>query len=145
MSFLRLTTYMQFYVVCVVILLNPLKDPNLFLRRSSALQKLETSIRIAQCLSSPIIVRSSHHTHTSWTRKSFYPWGCLKDKGAWRLPQTISDLKGAIASAIRVVPREKCGKNIEKFAHLIEVSLQRQRAHWSIFWTSNKVKSFCRT
>jgi len=43
-------------------------------------------------------------------------WGCLKDRVYGNKPQTIPDLKAAITTATRAIPREECGSLIENFA-----------------------------
>ena len=43
----------------------------------------------------------------------FYLWGYLKDNVYTNNPQTIPDLKAAIAAKIRVIPREECVRLIQ--------------------------------
>jgi len=62
-------------------------------------------------------------------RPDFYLWGYLKNRVHDYNPQTIPDLKTAITAAIRAIPREECGRVIEKFAHRIQMCLQRRGAH----------------
>ena len=59
----------------------------------------------------------------------FYLWGYLKDRVFDNNPQTIPDLKAAITAAIKAIPREECGRVIEKFARRIQVCLQRWGAN----------------
>jgi len=58
----------------------------------------------------------------------FYLWGYLKDRVYGNNPQTIPDLKAAIAAAIRAIPSEECGRVIENFASRIQMCLQ----HWGV-------------
>ena len=60
----------------------------------------------------------------------FYLWGYLKDWVYANNPQSIPDLKAAITTAIRAIPREECGRVIENFARRIQVCLQRRGAHF---------------
>ena len=74
----------------------------------------------------------------------FYLWGYLKDRVYGNNPQTIPDLKAAITAAIRVIPREECGRVIENFARRIQMCLQRWGAHLEhIFLSASETKSFC--
>ena len=59
----------------------------------------------------------------------FYVLGYLKDRVYGNNPQTIPDLKAAITSAIRAIPREECGRVIETFARRILMCLQSRGAH----------------
>ena len=56
-------------------------------------------------------------------------WGYLKDRVYGNNPKTIPDLEAAITVAIRVIPREECGRVIENFARRIQMCLQHQGAH----------------
>jgi len=56
-------------------------------------------------------------------------WGYLMERVYTNNPQTIPDLKAAIAAAIRAIPREECGRVIENFARRIQMFLQRRGAH----------------
>ena len=44
-------------------------------------------------------------------------------------PQTIGELKAAIAAKIREIPREECVRVIDNFAQLMQVCLQRRGGH----------------
>ena len=59
----------------------------------------------------------------------FYLWDYLKDNVYTNNPQTIPDLKAAIAAKIRVIPREECGRVIQNFARWVQVCLQHGGAH----------------
>jgi len=72
----------------------------------------------------------------------FYLWGYLKDRVYGNNPQTILDLKAAITSTIRAIPREECGRVIENFARRIQMCLQRWGAH---FLSTSETKSICST
>ena len=60
-----------------------------------------------------------------------YLWGYLKDNVYQNNPQTIGELKTAIAIAakIREIPREKCVRVIDNFAQWMQVCLQRRGGH----------------
>jgi len=47
----------------------------------------------------------NHHLLPS---QDFYLWGYLKDNAYQNNPQTIAELKAAIAAKIREIPREEC-------------------------------------
>ena len=64
-----------------------------------------------------------------WNTLDFYLWGCLKNRVYGNYTQSIPDLKTAITSAIRAIPREECGRVIENFARRIQMCLQRRGAH----------------
>jgi len=49
--------------------------------------------------------------------------GNLKARVYGNNPQTIPDLKAAITAAIRAMPREECGRDIENFARRIQMCL----------------------
>jgi len=55
----------------------------------------------------------------------FYIWGYLKDRVYGNNPQTIPDLK----AAIKVIPREECGRVTGNFARMIQMCLQSRGAH----------------
>lgn len=59
----------------------------------------------------------------------FYLWGYLKDNAYTNNPQTVPDLKAAIAAQIRAIPREECVRVTENFARRLQVCLQRGGAH----------------
>ena len=84
---------------------------------------------LQQCFSDELI---SRRCDPQWLQHSpnlnppdFYLWGYLKDRVYGNNPQTIPDLK----AAIRVIPREKCRRVIENFAHQIQMCLQCWGAH----------------
>ena len=95
----------------------------------------------------------SRRCDTRWSSHSpdlnlpyFYLWGYLKDRVYGNNPQTILDLKAAITAAIRVIPREECGRVIENFARGIQMCLQRRGAHLEhICLSASETKSFCST
>ena len=84
-----------------------------------------------------------------------YLWGYLKDNVYTNNPQTVPDLKAAIAAKIRAIPREECVRVIQTFARQVRVCLQRGGSHlehilerqWNIHFfkaqTSNFVKTPC--
>jgi len=57
-------------------------------------------------------------------------------------PQTILDLKAAITTAIRAMPREECGRVIENFARRIQMRLQRRGAHLEHIFDHQRNKDF---
>ena len=59
----------------------------------------------------------------------FYLWGYLKDSVYQNNPQTIGELKAAIAAKIREIPREECVRVTDNFAQQMQVCLQRQGGH----------------
>ena len=59
----------------------------------------------------------------------FYLWGYLKDNVYTNNPQTIPDLKAAIAAKIRAIAREECVRIIQNSARLVQVCLQHGGAH----------------
>ena len=59
----------------------------------------------------------------------FYLWGYLKDNVYTNNPQTIPNLKAAIAAKIRAIPREECVRVIQNFASQVQVCLQCGGAH----------------
>ncbi len=59
----------------------------------------------------------------------FYLWGYLKDHVYENNPQTIGDLKTAIAARIRAIPTEECVRVIDNFARRLQVCLQRRGGH----------------
>jgi len=73
----------------------------------------------------------------------FYMWGYLKDRVYGNNPQTIPDLKAAITAPIRGIPREECGRGIEKFARRIQMCLQRRGAQLEHIFSASETKSFC--
>jgi len=44
-------------------------------------------------------------------------------------PKTIPGLKAAITAAIRAIPRDEFGSDIENFSRRIQMCLQRRGAH----------------
>ena len=65
--------------------------------------------------------------------RDFCMWGCLKDRVHGNNLQTIPNLKAAITTAIRAIPRKECGRVIENYAPRIQMCLQRRRAHLEHF------------
>ena len=59
----------------------------------------------------------------------FYLWGYLKDNVYQNNPQTIGELKAAIAAKIREIPREECVRVIDNFVQQMQVCLQRRGGH----------------
>ena len=53
----------------------------------------------------------------------FYLWGYLKDHVYQNNPQTIGELKAAIAAKIREIPWEECMRVIDNFAQRLQVCL----------------------
>ena len=92
------------------------------------------------------VTRSGRRIHRTWTPPDFYLWGYLKDRVYANNPQSIPDLKAAIAAAIRAITREECGRVIENFARWIQVCLQHRGAHFQhIFLSASETKKFCST
>ena len=65
--------------------------------------------------------------------RDFCMWGCLKDRVHGNNLQTMPNLKAAITTAIRAIPRKECGRVIENYAPRIQMCLQRRRAHLEHF------------
>ena len=59
----------------------------------------------------------------------FYLWGYLKDHVYQNNPQTIGELKAAIAAKIMEILREECMRVIDNFAQRLLVCLQRRGGH----------------
>ena len=66
---------------------------------------------------------------TGFEPPDFYLWAYLKDRVFGNNLPTIPDLKAAITAALKVIPREECGRVTEHFACRIQVCLQRWGAH----------------
>ena len=73
----------------------------------------------------------SRECDVEWTPHSsdfippdFYLWGYLKDN-----PQTIGELKAAIAAKIGGIPREECVHVIDNFEQQMRVCLECQGGH----------------
>ena len=58
-----------------------------------------------------------------------YLWGYLKDNVYTNNPQTIPDLKAAIADKIRAITREECVRVIQNSTRQVQVCLQLGGAH----------------
>ena len=59
----------------------------------------------------------------------FFLWGYLKDRVYQNRPETIEDLKQAIASEAHAIPRDMCKRVIDNFARRVQICLQRQGSH----------------
>ena len=88
------------------------------------------------------VIRSGRRIQPTKIPQFLYLWGYLKDRIYVHNPQNISDLKRAIKTTIKAIPRDECNKVIHSFVRRIQVYLQRQGAHFvHIFWAL-KFKDF---
>ena len=78
----------------------------------------------------------SRRCDTEWAPHSpnlntpdFYHWGYLKNWVYKNNPQTVSDLKTAIAARIRAIPIQECACVMDSFACCLQVCLQHQGNH----------------
>ena len=59
----------------------------------------------------------------------FYLWGYLKDTVYGGRPQTIDDIKHAIATNIKAIPVQECSSVIDNFIRRIHLCLLQQGSH----------------
>ena len=72
----------------------------------------------------------------------FYLWGYLKDMVYGNNPQTIPDLKAAITAAIRLIPREECGRVIENLPAGSKCACSAGELIWGTFFERQWKKEF---
>ena len=59
----------------------------------------------------------------------FFLWGYVKSRAYVSKPQTIADLKAAIAQVIGGITTDQCRRTVDHFRHRIQVCLKRRGRH----------------
>jgi hypothetical protein len=61
-------------------------------------------------------------------------WGYLKDNVYENIPQTIGELKAAITSKIREIPRRNVCESLTILRDVCKCAFNAEDAIWSTFW-----------